>query len=497
MGDLYDETAASLVMAAPSGRRLSRREREILAEGAVGHLILFRRNLRDREEVRDLLAEARSLLPNPPLVAVDQEGGVVSAAAEVAGRPPSAMHLGAAGDARLVRGWAMRQASLLRALGINVNLAPVLDVQARGGSAVIGTRSFGGNPGLVAALGSAAVRGYLWGGVIPVGKHFPGHGSVRADSHLVLPVDRRGARAIRASSLDPFRAAVRAGLPAVMIAHVAYPALGTGRRPATLSAAVIKGLLRESLGFRGVVMSDAVEMVGFPGESFLPEALAAGIDLFCVSRSLAAGKRAARLLAGSLRSGRVDGKTAREATRRVGALARRELPRPPGVPVPSGDPARGIARIGRGPFRPLPPAGWRAFLPDRLSGRIPIRLDLSGVAERFGDRFLREVVRLYSPDPGEAECRAMAGLAGGEAVVLGLLGRGELPEGQKMLLRVLSGREGRLVVAALADPEPVLRIGGGTERLLTFDFGRETLAALFEVLIGEKEPGGVRPFASR
>ncbi|MBM3319967.1 MAG: glycoside hydrolase family 3 protein [Candidatus Eisenbacteria bacterium] len=489
--------ASSLVMAAPAGRRLTSREKEILAEGSVGHLVLFPRNLRDPEEAKDLIAEARSLLPRPPLVAVDQEGGIVCAAAAIAGRPPSAMHLGAAGSERAVREWAARQASLLRRVGINMNLAPVLDVEDRGGSAVIGTRSFGGDPKRVARLGAAAVRGYLRGGVLPVGKHFPGHGSVRSDSHLTLPIDRRGARAILGSSIPPFRSAFRAGLPAVMIAHVAYPALGTGALPAGLSESVIRGLLRERLGFRGVVMSDAVEMAGFPGETFLPEALAAGVDLFCVTRSLAAGRRASRRLAEAIRSGRVDPRAARAAARRVRALAGRRLHRPAGGAAVRADPARGIVWAGPGSFRPLPEGDWVAFLPEALPGRIRISLDLSGIDERFGERFRREAVHLFPADPSGAECRAVAREAGrAEAVVLGLLARGELPAGQSRLLRLLMEGRRRLVAVALADPEPLLRIRG-VERLFAFDFGRDTLSALFEILDGRKRPLGISPFGRR
>jgi beta-N-acetylhexosaminidase len=491
-----DERAARLVMAAPSGRRLTADERALLADRSIGHLILFGRNLVDREEARDLIAEARSLLGRSPLVAVDQEGGIVAAASRLVGTPPSAMHLGAGGGPGRVRAWAMRQAALLRAVGINMNLAPVLDVQGEPWSRVIGSRSFGGRPGAVAALGVSAVRGYLAGGVLPVGKHFPGHGGVAADSHLTLPVDRRSARAIRASALPPFRAAFGAGLPAVMIAHVSYPRLGTGKLPATVSPEVIGTLLRGSLGFGGVVMSDALEMAGFPGERLIPAALRAGIDLFCVSRSIRAGRRVALVLSRAAAEGSVERARLLDAERRVEALVSR-LPRRKSSPpeAPAGE-WRGIVRRGPGAFRPLSGDDWIALLPARLAGRLPVPVDLSGIASRFGEPFVRERVRLYPPEPSAAEIRGLLRSARGKTVVLGVLGRGELPAGQQRLLRALRSRPERLLAVALLDPGP-LAAERGIEALFSFDFRKETLVALFEILTGKRRPEGVLPFAIR
>ena len=140
-----------------------------------------------------------------------------------------------------------------------------------------------------------------------MGKHFPGHGGVRADSHVRLPVDPRPAKEIHARDLVPFVRAIREDLPAIMVAHVAYPALGTGvTRPATVSHEVITDLLRGRLRFDGIVMSDALEMAGFGGEEAIPDAFRAGIDLFCACRSLAQGRRVARILARALRDGRID-----------------------------------------------------------------------------------------------------------------------------------------------------------------------------------------------
>ena len=493
--DRFDRIAGRLVMAAPAGTVLTGREIDVLSEGRIGHLILFRRNLRDRSEGEDLIARARSFLPNPALVAVDQEGGILSVAAALAGTPPSPMRLGAAGDGEEVRRWARSQAILLGRAGVDMNLAPVLDVQTAGGSDVIGTRSFGGRPRLVSRLGAEAVRGAIEGGVVPVGKHFPGHGAVRADSHLRLPVDRRSRDEILRTALPPFRAAFAAGLPAVMIAHVAFPALGTGRRPATLSRGLIGGLLRRELGFRGVVMSDALEMAGFPGERFVPDAFAAGVDLFCAARSFAQGARVARRLATAFRRGEADAAAAEESARRIDRLHRGRKRSGPAA-EPRDEPWKGIVRIGRGRFRPLGEERWRALLPERLGGRISLPVDLSRVVDRFGEPFRRRRITSFPFDPSAARRRRLlTRVEEDETVVVGLLGRGPLPEGQRRLFQALHARRGqRLIAVSLLDPSPLLSLPA-EEKLFTFGFRAGTVEALFRVLTGEKRAEGKLPLS--
>lgn len=491
--DRFDEAASRLVMASPSGRRLLPAERKILEEGWVRHLILFRRSLRLRGEAEKLISLASSAVHGPALFAVDQEGGIVSALSELAGTPPSPMQIAAAGDPLLAEEWARTEAERLRRIGINMNIAPVLDLHSDRGSGVIGTRSFGSGPRLVSRMGAAALRGTRLGGAIAVGKHFPGHGGVRGDSHTALPVDRRPLAEIRRRDLLPFRAAVRERLPVVMIAHVAFPALGTGRLPATLSEEIIGGLLRRDMGFRGLVISDALEMTGFPGEKYLPVAFRAGIELFCAGHSLAQGKRVARLLAAAMRSGAIDIERALGAADKIEKLIG-ALPSPQrAVPSPVCEDWKFIAKRGKGAFRPLPPEGWRLLLPSGLKGRLSIPLDLSLLRERQGREPVGGKVSLYPFDPSPDRCERLVRSTGSDStLILGLLGRGELPNGQKRLYRALRRNARRLVTVALLDPEPVCRLEP-RECLFTFGFRPETMEALLQVLLGEKRPEGKLP----
>jgi beta-N-acetylhexosaminidase len=175
----------------------------------------------------------------------------------------------------------------LARLGINTNLAPCADVLAPGGSAVVGTRSFGSDPGLVARHVTAAVAGLQGVGVAACAKHFPGHGRTAADSHLTLATVPGTLAELRARDLPPFAAAIAAGTLAVMPGHLRVPEL-TGDLPATFSAAAVTGLLRGELGFDGVVISDGMEMQAASGVHGIPAAavlaVAAGIDLLCLGR---------------------------------------------------------------------------------------------------------------------------------------------------------------------------------------------------------------------
>ncbi len=496
--DRWDRLAGRLVMAPPRAAALGENEKRALEDGLVGHLILFPPNLKSGEQSAALLREARSYQPSPGLVGVDHEGGLVSFAARIVGRAPSPMHLGAAGDPDLTELWCRSQGARLRAAGFHMVFAPCLDVQASGGSAVIGTRSFGGMPRLVSLHGRAAMRGYRKGGVHSVIKHFPGHGGVRSDSHIRLPRDDRSAAELTRSDLLPFRDAIReGGVEAVMIAHVAVPAWGTGRnRPASASPAVIRTLLRERLGFEGVCVSDAIEMAGHGGGSMVEESFQAGIDLFCSGRSIAAGARIARSLGSALREGRIDRERAERSAARIGRLLKTVPPQGRLVRPPGGRESEGIARHGRGRFRPIDAGPLLAIVPRRLGGRISAPLDWEGpralVARREGAALVS-----YSWNPGRQRVASLIRRAGRfHTVVLGLIGRGDYPPGQRLLLSRLKRLGQRLIAVSLLDPEPLIR-EDLPESFHTFDFRPETLEALFRSLLNHEKTGGKLPLSSR
>lgn len=268
---------------------------ERVASGEAGNVILFSRNVESPDQVRHLVrALQRVALANGLglLVATDQEGGRVVRLKPPATWFPSAMALGATADDRLVERIARATAAQLRACGISMDLAPVLDIQNNPRNPVIGVRSFGATPELVASLGAAFIRGLHAEGVAATAKHFPGHGDTEVDSHLDLPVIPHPMERLDRVELVPFRAAMEEGVDAVMTAHVVFPAIEPDpRRPATHSAAVLQGLLRRTLGFAGVIVTDCLEMraiserLGVGMDEAAVRAVEAGADLVLVSHT--------------------------------------------------------------------------------------------------------------------------------------------------------------------------------------------------------------------
>ena len=289
-----------LFMVGIPGPRLDEVAREVIRDLQVGGIILFARNLEGPEQVweltRDLQRQTLAAAGRPLLIAVDQEGGPVQRLKEPFTLIPSARELGGRAGVEEVERLAERTARELSMVGINMNLAPVLDV-ARGPDCPQWERAYGPDPELVATLGVAAVRGYLSGGVIPVAKHFPGLGDTLKDSHQWLPQAQFGPP--RTVDLLPFQRAIAAGVPAIMTAHVLVP--GWDSRPATLSRKVLGGVLRRELQFSGAIMTDDLEMGAIVGQAPAPEAacaaLAAGADLLLICRDWQAAFEAATLMA--------------------------------------------------------------------------------------------------------------------------------------------------------------------------------------------------------
>jgi beta-N-acetylhexosaminidase len=281
------EKIGQMFMVGCAGERLSSDERVIFEEYGFGGFVLFQRNC---AEPRRLLALCRDLWnrapSQPPLIAIDHEGGAVHRLPPPFTHFPAAAMIGARCDPDLAYRAARAGAVELALAGINLNFAPVLDVNSDPLNPIIGTRSFGADPASVSQLGLAWLRGSRAGGVIPCGKHFPGHGATDQDSHHMLPVVDKSLIEIEAVELPPFVAVCRGGIEALMTAHVKFPALDP-RYPATLSEPVITGLLRHQLGYGGVVFSDDMEMKAISEHYDTGDAavlaLIAGIDalLFC------------------------------------------------------------------------------------------------------------------------------------------------------------------------------------------------------------------------
>ena len=260
-------------------------------EGGLGGLILFRRNVEDVHQFTDLTRSIHAFksAPGPgPFVAVDQEGGRVVRLRSPLSPIPAMRKLGEIDDLDLTAAVSGLMARELEAVGVNLNFAPVVDVDSHPDNPVIGDRSFSPDPEQVARHGLAFIQAHLRNGVLPCAKHFPGHGDTTSDSHLTLPSLPHDFDRLEAVELLPFRAVIPSQLPAIMTAHILFQKLDPVH-PASLSRAVLQDLLVTQLGFQGLIITDCLEMKAvsdrYTIEEMVELGIEAGVDVFLISHS--------------------------------------------------------------------------------------------------------------------------------------------------------------------------------------------------------------------
>ncbi|WP_086787698.1 glycoside hydrolase family 3 N-terminal domain-containing protein [Streptomyces caniscabiei] len=453
-----------------------------LIDRGLGGVILFTRNIRDAGQVRELTATLRTLRPDL-LIAIDNEGGgighlVAAGAPEV----PGSWALGVADDPGLTAACADALAGHLLSLGITVSYAPVADVQSRPENPIVRTRAFGGDPELVSRHLRAWIEATERRGVASCAKHFPGHGGTVTDSHHELAVDPRPYEGL---DLAPFRAAVEAGVPMLMSAHVVFPALDP-ELPATLSPRILSGLLRGELGFEGVLVSDALEMKAIAdryGEAAGARlALAAGADQVIVAVPDLEVTLACRdAVLDALGTGDLAAERVIEAAERVRRLALRyAVPYRPG-PVAAWDPGAGptAARRAVRSGGPLPPPVPGAHVVDCFPPPHP--------ALNWGGEDLLTEIRALDPT---ATGTAVAGEPDDLAAVAGQALRAA--EGRPLVLALCDAElyvwQGRLRDALFAVRPDTLVVSTGLpeagDALAAHGRGRVNLRALAEVLAG-------------
>nr|WP_275585022.1 beta-N-acetylhexosaminidase [Salimicrobium jeotgali] len=294
----------------------------MIREKHVGNVILFSRNITSADQVRkltDSLKEEGSR-KSPLFVAIDQENGIVNRIPRDEANFPGARALGYIGDTQFTKEISVATASLLREFGIDMNLAPVLDVNSNRSNPVIGLRAFGEDKHTVMEHGVAFMEGHESQGVVACAKHFPGHGDTSTDSHLGIPVVDKSYSDLLKTDIPPFRKVIVEGCSALIISHVIYPALGEEKLPATLSPKVINEFLRETLGFDGVVVTDCLEMKAV-SDNDTPkaavQAFLAGADIMVISHTFEKQKQAIELLLQKVQQGEITEARINESFRRV------------------------------------------------------------------------------------------------------------------------------------------------------------------------------------
>ncbi len=319
------EKIGQMMMVGFYGEEITPELEEMISEYRPGGIIYFARNLKNPRQVFKLSRNLQELSCNtiglPLLIAADEEGGIVT---RVPGMThyPGAMSWGAADDTKALKEMAAAKARELRYLGVNFNLAPVLDVNNNPQNPIIGVRAAGGDPEKVAELGRVYIEGLQEKEIAACGKHFPGHGDTEVDSHHDLPVIEHDRERLERVELAPFRAAIEAGVESIMMAHIAFPALtGSRKEPATLSSKVVYELLREELNFSGIIITDCLEMEGIRGVTGTAEgavrAVAAGCDIALISHSRSLQIKAFKKLEEAVKEGRISRKRIDRSVRRI------------------------------------------------------------------------------------------------------------------------------------------------------------------------------------
>ncbi|OIO07390.1 MAG: hypothetical protein AUJ52_10415 [Elusimicrobia bacterium CG1_02_63_36] len=431
------------------------------------------------------------------LLAVDHEGGPLFTQ-RTAGLTifPGNMALGATGDEVLAREAARISAQELAALGIDMVFAPVADVNSDPLNPIVSIRAFSDSPEVVARFTEYAVKGYEDGGVIPVLKHFPGHGDTDTDSHTGLPLIEKSAAALEKSDLIPFKKAIAAGAQAVMTAHIRVPSLGADEEPATLSRAVMTRLLRGRYGFKGVLVSDSLEMAAvakrYPPAKSAVLAVEAGCDLLLTGRADTHAIR--RALAGKIAEKALDAAGARIAAleKRPADYSMKKL-RPPSVAL------RDIADRSVTLLRDRP-----GLLPLKASakGLLFVVFRSKGFAEE-GTRFEAATRKAFpgskmiflEPNPSKeaaAEAMRRAREAGTLIVSSYHWGMKPIAAQQTLIARMLQLGKPVVLISAMS-PYDLLSYPEAQTAVLTYGFTAGSLEAAVRLLSGKIEPRGRLP----
>lgn len=319
-----------MIMAGFEGTVLTPQTEDLIRNRHIGGLILFGRNYENPDQllrlIRDLQALALSSSSTPLFISVDQEGGRVARLKKPFTEYPPVCCLGNAGSDDLAYRFGKALARELKSVGINKDYAPVLDVNTNPKNPIIGDRALADRPEQVARLGVSIIRGFKEEGVIPVGKHFPGHGDTLLDSHLDLPCVTRDAASLEQTELQPFVQAIRAGLEIIMTAHVIYTAWDA-EYPATFSRAILQNILREKLGFQGIILSDDLEMKAiehhFPFESLPVLGIEAGLDQFMICNNMDKVKALQDQMIVDLERGRISVERVKHSVQKILAVKNR------------------------------------------------------------------------------------------------------------------------------------------------------------------------------
>ncbi|MBP1999953.1 beta-N-acetylhexosaminidase [Paenibacillus shirakamiensis] len=516
------EKIGQLLMVGFDGLTPDTNIRDLLQNHLVGGVVLFSRNLENPEQAFALTQQLQQLgkatTGIPMWIGTDQEGGMVVRIKQGIAQLPTAMALGAASDPQLLYEAAKGIAKELKMLGINMNFAPVVDINVNPLNPIIDVRAFGDNAERVTELGIAAMLGFQDGGIVSVIKHFPGHGDTETDSHAELPLLRHSLERLRSIELVPFQRAVHVGADAMMTAHVGIPLLSGGKSiPATLSPEILTGLLREELDFGGLIVTDCMEMnavtqgIGV-GEAVV-RALLAGADLLLVSHTYESQLEAVAALERAVADGRLLEERIDASVERILHLKKLRIPmqgercweetrnlleNPQTLKLIELLREKSITAITHeGDDCRLSPEALTLVLWPKITAACksedePVYNDTLGSYLRpFIKSNFKEYV--YGTNPSPAEIMSLVSEAEKyEQIVVGIFHTASNP-GQPALVHKLLAGGAKVIPVSLRNPVDLAAFPEAKGSLACYEHHPQTLQMLSRVLMGLAEPVGILP----
>lgn len=486
------------------GTEMTEAFKNLIREYKIGNVIIFRRNVESAAQLRRLCAEIRDFILQetgyPPFIIIDEEGGMVSRLPRNAVNVPGAMAVAATGDPENARRASEITIRQLQGLGVNFNMAPVLDVNSNPDNPVIGVRSYGDVSEKVAAFGCASIAPYQNSGVHCCIKHFPGHGDTAVDSHLGLPRVDKTEEELEQLELIPFRRAIEAGAPAVMMSHVLFPHIETEQVPCTMSRYMVTELLRKKMGFRGLIFTDCMEMLAIRDHYGTPQgvvaSIKAGVDIAEISATFELEEQAAWAVNEAAKRGEFDLEELKASVERILEFKRRLFSKPEPNLCNRDEDRQSVLQMSRAAVSQLGGTPFAADADTFFCGCADYRV--SGVANEDSGavtfpEFMAKAFHakcLVTPkDPTEADIHhAVEQAAPFRQIVVGTC-NGHLFRGQLKLVEALAELQKPLAVVALRNPYDLASVPDGLWKLASYDYEEPALHALEGVLRGESAKG--------
>ena len=499
-----EEKVGQLIMVGFEGTQANEAIETHIRERFVGGVVLFSRNIQSPKQTAELTNQLQRLALSttrqiPLFIGIDQEGGWVIRLKEGATVLPGNMALGATDSTELAERAGEITAVELAAVGVNLNFAPVVDVNNNPNNPVIDRRSFGESPELVSRLGVAYIRGLQHNGMLATAKHFPGHGDTTVDSHFDLPTVNHDLDRIHALELQPFRAAIDADVAAIMTAHIIYPAFDPDR-PATLSPTILTNLLREELGFDGLLITDDMEMKAIDdryqsGEAAVM-AVEAGADIVMVLWSPTKQIEVFEALLSAVKSGRISQARLNQSVERIlkskAAFNRRFI-----------DPDAVRETVGTEAHRQLAQtiAAQAITVVRNRDNLLPLKLEPeTSVLILTASSTLSENFKAHHPNtteariPGKPEVEAILpqlirGADEADLVIAGIINN----EQAALVQQISLATKTPVIIIALGSPYTLRGCPGASASIATYDFHDASVSAAVEVVLGAQAAQGKLP----